>query len=539
MKHPQYFVDFLKNEVNLNPDRLETLKSRSSAVGKYLRDNLGLYRKTERQGSYATETIIKPVNNHEYDADLLLYMKYDADKVPREYIEDVYSCLKKNKTYKDKIHRKTHCVIIDYTGDFHLDLVPCIESNGSSYVCNRQTNKYELTDGTGYRDWFIGKSRKTNGHLKRVVRLLKYLRDIKQTFSIPSIVLTTLVAREVLEWGDENRYSDIPETLKTISNRINGFLQANHYLPSIANPVIPSENLATNWSQDQYTNFRSKFDLYNSKINDAYAENDHNESVKKWRSVFGEKFGKLNGTNTYRSALGTTGITSSVTPRKQHAGLHEIAREFPLNDNQIQRLLDQFPRLRYEPEPKRIVGGIDFCAYYDTKSGKLEIGDLEDARTHPLFICDSYEIKICLNSVDLNGWPAVYESGGRHYEIATRYRIPEVDLHFYPNSGACCLGIRRSRPSTRFDVIQFVADLVIPFLYRLSYVDKFGLEAARRDLWGEYSHSDGIQEYITEMLVYAGKNPGRNTSCPCGSGKKYKNCHMNEVEHTLNAVNSL
>lgn len=535
MKHSQYFVEFLRDEVNLNPDRLERLKSSSGAVDQYLSDNLDSYRKTERQGSYAIGTIIKPVNNHEYDADMLVYMTYDQAKEPKEYIDDIYNCLKQNKTYKDKVHRKTHCVVIDYTGEFHLDLVPCVEISGKSYVCNRQTNKFELTDGNGYRDWFNGKSRKTNGHLKRVVRLLKFLRDIKQTFSVPSILLTTLVGREVLDWEDNSCYSNVPDTLKTVSNRINNYLKTNPYLPHISNPVLPFENLAENWNEDQYKNFRDKFDLYNGKINDAYNEIDHDNSVKKWRSIFGEKFGKLNGSHSNYNVIGTTGIISSVTPRKQHAGFHEITEEITLNSDQIQQLRDCFPMLKHEPGWNKIIGEINFCAYYDSKTEKLEIGDLEEARTHPLFICDKYKLEICLNLVDVNGWPTVYETGGRHHNIASRYSISKVDLHFYPKDDTCCLGIRRSGRNRRFDIMQFITELIIPFFYRLSYVDKFGIDAARADLWGEYSHREGMQEYRQEMLKLAGHNPQRNSICPCGSGKKYKYCHLDEVKQILNS----
>ena len=38
----------------------------------------------------------------------------------------------------------------------------------------------------------------TGGNLRKVIRLLKYLRDYKTTFSVPSVILTTLVGERVL-----------------------------------------------------------------------------------------------------------------------------------------------------------------------------------------------------------------------------------------------------------------------------------------------------------------------------------------------------
>ena len=43
----------------------------------------------EPQGSYGLRTIIKPVKEgQEYDADVQLYMAYDEDKSPKEYIDE-------------------------------------------------------------------------------------------------------------------------------------------------------------------------------------------------------------------------------------------------------------------------------------------------------------------------------------------------------------------------------------------------------------------------------------------------------------------
>ena len=198
MKHTKYFQEFLSTEVNLNETRLQRLNQSSSAVDTFLSENLEAYQKTERQGSYGLKTIIKPVGTREYDADMLLYMDSDDDEEPKDYINDVYDCLKQNGNYEDKVHRRTRCVYIDYAGDFHLDLVPCITDEEQHYICNNKDNCFEDTDGTGYRDWFNKKTRITNGDLKRVTRLLKFLRDHKGNFSVKSILLTTLIGNSVL-----------------------------------------------------------------------------------------------------------------------------------------------------------------------------------------------------------------------------------------------------------------------------------------------------------------------------------------------------
>ena len=317
MKHIQFFNDFLKDEVDLNQSRLDRLNTSVAAVTEYLSKNLDGYEKVERQGSYALRTIIKPTDeNREYDADVLLYMEYSSTKEPKDYINEVYSCLRENDVYAEKARRKTRCVVLDYAGDFHLDVVPClISEDEKQYICNNKTNDFEKTDGTGYRDWFNDKNGFTHGNLKRVTRLLKYLRDHKGNFTAKSILLTTLIGNTVVGENDSENFNSLPDALKTVSNRINDFLQRNPTMPRISNPVLPEEDFTRHWDQKKYENFRKLFNVYNDKINAAYNAVDHDDSIDKWREVFGDDFGRKKG----RGKDASIGSFATVTPRKPYA----------------------------------------------------------------------------------------------------------------------------------------------------------------------------------------------------------------------------
>jgi len=54
-------------------------------------------------------------------------------------------------------------------------------------------------------------------------------------------------------------------------------------------------------------------------------------------------------------------------------------------------------------------------------------------------------------------------------------------------------------------------------------IDKSKIREQRQDLLAQ-SHSDTQQRTITQP-IHVEKKVGRNDPCPCGSGKKYKNCH--------------
>lgn len=328
MKHTPEFEAFLKDEVNLNQSRIDRLNGHVKAVSEFLAQNLDSYIKVERQGSYALRTMIKPVREHqEYDADILLFMEHQQGWQARDYINALSNCLGKSGVYADKARRKTRCVMIDYAGDFHLDVVPCLAGNdGNLYICNHKTNQFEPTDGTGYREWFNECNSLTHGNLKRVTRLLKYLRDHKGNYTAPSVLLTTLVGNTVQSSYDSETFKSLPDALKTVSNHINDFLQANPWMPQIANPALPSEDFTRKWDQQKYENFRKQFQAANGRINEAYAAIESGDSIAKWRKVFGDDFAKgrnADGGNsswtTVSRSAGASTASVAVTPPKPYA----------------------------------------------------------------------------------------------------------------------------------------------------------------------------------------------------------------------------
>jgi preprotein translocase subunit SecA len=87
------------------------------------------------------------------------------------------------------------------------------------------------------------------------------------------------------------------------------------------------------------------------------------------------------------------------------------------------------------------------------------------------------------------------------------------------------------------DVISFLMRADIPTQdpntvreSRPQGIDKSKIREQRQDLLAQ-SHSDTQQKQITQP-IHVEKKVGRNDPCPCGSGKKYKNCHgrMEAVE---------
>ena len=522
------FSRFMSEHVNLNRSRYERLKRSDKAVSEYLAQRLVGYEKTERQGSYALGTTIRPVKDAaEYDVDRLVYLRYDRTKSPKDYIDDLYLCLKDNGNYADKLQKNTRCVTVNYAGDFKIDVVPCIAYDGGHFICNRKTNEYEETDGSGYRDWYNQKNRITNGNLKLVTRLLKYLRDHKQTFTAPSILLTTLIGDTVDDWEDDAEFKAIPDALLTVVTRLDEFLQSRPTMPEIRNPALLSETFTRHWDQAKYSHFRDMVSSYARRIREAYEDDDEQLSVRKWRDLFGNEFGSLTATAGHSVAKTAPRI---VTPSRPYAvgDVRPARGRLSLSQAELEWLASEFPDLRCDSEAALIEGELELRAAYDGEAGKLLIGSDDATVSMESYLCDSFSIKIELDSLDQNGWPKVYEVGGKHERIAERERIDSFELHLYPDS-SCCLGLQLLA-DRRTTLREFMDEMVVSFFYRLAYADRYGIQAARQRLWDEYGHGElGFQQYLSVLADIAKQGLSRNDPCACGSGRKYKRCHLGEV----------
>ena len=165
-----------------------------------------------------------------------------------------------------------------------------------------------------------------------------------------------------------------------------------------------------------------------------------------------------------------------------------------LNRSDVQWLWKRHPLLAADTKRSTIRGTLRLSAYYDKDANKLISDDALTIGRNDTFIADQFLIEIDLGDVDSNGWPKVYEIGLRHRATAKRYVIPVTDLHFYPEGYACLGLLFPMEPSATFR--YFIVGLVEPFFYRLSYINHYGIAAARADLWPEYSHgSRGHQEH--------------------------------------------
>lgn len=296
MKHISYFDSFLKDVVNIDQPRLNSLDTSIEAIKDLIRKSdygTGI-RFFAEQGSLAHKTIISPVNGKAFDADIIIVVSENPEWEPKKYILDLRRVFWGDGRYADKAAASDVCVTLSYANDKKIDILPLLEISGKDgyHITHHRHNEFIRSEPLDFTQWLVDKNKISGGNsFRKVTRLLKYLRDHKRTFTCPSVLLTTLIGDRITDNDKENiEFSDVPTSLKSILNRLDSYFYWHDEAPLVENPSLRGEDLADLWKEGQFKNFKSKISEYTKWVNDAYDEEDHNESLRKWRKVFGDKF---------------------------------------------------------------------------------------------------------------------------------------------------------------------------------------------------------------------------------------------------------
>lgn len=304
MKLVKHFDAFLTNEVNLNETRIQLIGARTSAVRSFLKQDevFGtLVQELIPQGSFAQKTIIRPRPNGHFDADLLVRLSPVPDWQPEEYVGKLYTALGRSAAYKEMRHRRTRCVYLDYADEFHMDLVPYVEDDDGGWITNNKTKSFEAADSAAFTAWLKARHKDAGGNLIKVVRLLKYVRDISWGFNVKSVIFTTLLGARVDLVNtllDPGCYADVPSTLKRVVGDLDDYLQANPTMPAIYDPGGTGDRFDQRWDQASYASFSKKISSLRVNVDSAFDAEGVEESVAAWQNVFGDKFKALEPAKT-------------------------------------------------------------------------------------------------------------------------------------------------------------------------------------------------------------------------------------------------
>lgn len=331
MQLADHFDVLLKDTVNLSQPKLDLLETRVDSIYEALKadDQIGsLISGKSPQGSWAQRTIINPVGKNEFDADFMLDMKENPDwsGSPKTYIDQVYAALDRHSKYGDMPHsRKCRCVSLVYANSMHVDIVPHLNlADGREVIVNRDDNDWEKTNPQGFSAWMKEKDSIANGNLRKVIRLMKYLRNHRNSFTgTRSILLTTLLGERVTEHqviSNPGYYGNVPTTLLHVIKDLDAWLQEWPTKPSIPDPSNPGVTFDHRWNQDTYDYFRDRIHTHAADIEKAYEEPDKYRSVKMWQDIFGGGFKAPTSLSSSAKFPAAASAADSIVRRSGRAG---------------------------------------------------------------------------------------------------------------------------------------------------------------------------------------------------------------------------
>ncbi|WP_283805300.1 SMODS domain-containing nucleotidyltransferase [Bradyrhizobium japonicum] len=246
-----------------------------------------------------------------------------------------------SRTYEDKTKTWDYRITITYAGDSRVDLASCVVSRlweGSLEVCNRK-GSFELTSPVEYTEWMKERNAYLgNNSFRKVTRLVKYLRDIKETFTCPSVLLTNLLGNEI-QWFEKgtDEFADVPTTLKTLMGRLDNRLRMYPTRPTVTNPKLRSEDFSPLFGTDeQYSNFRTVIARYRKWIDEAHAMEGRQESIKAWQTVFGPEFAEADVVKAAADGMSESAGTSLVgrfldSTAAHLGGIVDMVRDYGLS----------------------------------------------------------------------------------------------------------------------------------------------------------------------------------------------------------------
>lgn len=299
MNHAAAVEAFLTDVVNLNATRLAQLETRvSSIVSALCADAVigPMYLDHIPQGSWPQKTIIRPVGEFdEFDADFLLKLAQNSfwNLEPRRYLRELRAGFKRNSTYAGMVQKKNRCCRIDYANDCHVDVVPyLVLPDGRQVIINYAENKFEDTNPDGFTAWMKEKDELAERNLRKALRLLKYIRDYKNTFDCPSVILTTLLGGAVQAFDADKRYADVATAFVNLLADLDVWLVQHPRMPYLEDPSCPGTSFNHRWTEEKYQTFKTCISRYAAWAKVALVEADDDRAVAAWQQLFGTSFKK-------------------------------------------------------------------------------------------------------------------------------------------------------------------------------------------------------------------------------------------------------
>jgi hypothetical protein len=244
------------------------------------------------QGSMRIRSAIRPVHGKEYDVDLVCEFKKLPHNDPKVVKKLVWDRFHGSDRYRTMAVEKNRCVQLNYTGDFHMDVMPCVPGQtgwpkaGPVWVPDKKLDSWKPSNPVGFgvcvetaaakqplqRGVFIANSavqaraanveplpeeqRFSKPALIRIIQILKCHRDgfFRNNHDLApiSIIITTLATHSYERAVTQKTFDSVYDLMLEVLDGMPDFIQVNQQTAEfcIPNPSHPQENFAERWNND-------------------------------------------------------------------------------------------------------------------------------------------------------------------------------------------------------------------------------------------------------------------------------------------------
>ena len=238
-------------------------------------------------GSYARNTALKSIK----DVDVIMLIDLDhTSTTPDVVIAWLQGAL---QNYYAEVRAQGRSVQVTTESGFDLDIVPSVpisHRDGPVWIPDRDAQLWVASHPKGQIAFGVNKNDSAGGYYKPLVKMIKYWRDRlpSEQARAKSYLLESLVAESL--FGVPQSYGKaVVNVLQFINTNYASYLLLN-VVPQIADPGYPSVNVAKRWKFSEFSAFMNEVTSSLQIAKAALASEDRNESIKLWRSLFGNAF---------------------------------------------------------------------------------------------------------------------------------------------------------------------------------------------------------------------------------------------------------
>lgn len=342
MELPNFFGDFL-TEIRLTPEQIDSLKKGHETLRELLKEDEELsdiYVATFLQGSYRRDTIIRPIDNENPDVDVIFVTNLEKEKYTPDDVFNMFEPFLE-KHYRGKWRKQGRSIGI-YLDDINIDLVMTatpsesqenvtkqyreissiisdlnikdiengiakkpfeplyeiakkaddfLEKSADSpewkieplYIPDRKENIWSKTHPLEQIRWTREKNKKTNKHYVNVVKALKWWKKEKYPDS-----------KHPKSYPLEHFIGDCcPNGINYIAEGITFTLEEIAKIetkPGLMDRGVPEHDVFGRITPEEYKEFHSQASDAAVIAREALESKDPNESIIKWKELFGDKF---------------------------------------------------------------------------------------------------------------------------------------------------------------------------------------------------------------------------------------------------------